>query len=116
MSLEDLKRARAEFCEVIIIIADMQAYYVPHKNRSQDSYAIFVTNLIDTYFPHCRVVLELIEEESLEKINVRAEPSELPYSLWPRYTCGDTYFSTLLDCLTAQSIYKPALVRVIGAL
>lgn len=127
MSLSDLKTARADFCEVVVIVADMTGYYVPHKNRSVDSFGIFVANLIDSYFK-CRVVVELIDEISLEQLkqrdmHVEPDPDEeelplgdLPFTLWPRYVSGNVFFSNMLDCLLAQCVYKPALVRVITEL
>ena len=120
MSIADLKGARADHCEVIVVVADMRGFFVPHKNRSVDSFGIFVANLVDSYFD-CRLVVELIDEISLEQLTQGDNEDELPlvdlpFTLWPRYVSGNIFFSNMLDCLLAQCVYKPALVRVISEL
>jgi len=115
MQIPDLQNAGAHVAESIIIISDYTGYFVNTTNRSLDSYAIFVANVVDEYFPTCRYVVEMIDEVSMSQLNHAPDGND-PYSLWPQYAAGSVYLCNMLDCLAAQCYYKTDLLKVLTAL
>jgi len=115
MQIEDLLHAGAAEADCIVIICDDSGYFVSTTNRSIDSFAIFVTNVMSEYFPDCRVVVEMVDEVSMTQLSHAPDNSE-PYALWPQYTSGQVYMSNMLDRLIAQCFYKENILNVLSAL
>ena len=116
MELADLNKAGVQNAEVIIILQDQQAAYASLYNRSVDSFAIFVTNAVDEFFPNTRWVSEIVEEGSLAKLECLPEDRSEAYGMWPRYVSGMVYLSSSLDGLLAQSFYNEDLLGIVSKL
>ena len=100
----------------MIILQDQAGAYASLHNRSPDSFAIFVTNAVDEFFPGTRWVTEMVEESSLAKLECLPEDRSEAYGMWPRYVSGMAYLNSSLDGLLAQCFYNPDLLGIVSKL
>jgi len=113
---KDLERARAHKAAVVIILCDSSGYFIENgQGRSVDTFAIFVANVVEKFFPSTRWVVELTDGHSMHFLSHRAHPND-PHPVWPRYASGNVYLANFFDSLLAQSYYNQALLGIISKL
>jgi len=116
LEVSDMRRCGADKAHVVVILCDAAGYFIEkNSNRSVDTFATFVANVVDNYFPRTRWITELTEGASMKFLTDRAA-DDTPHHVWPRYASGDVYFANFFDSLLAQSFYNNELLGIVSNL
>lgn len=81
-----------------------------------DLEAVFTTCIMEERFKSCRLVVEILEPESMKFMSASPGSGLLPTALWPQFACGRVFTAAAMDTLLCQAFYNPALLPVMQRL
>lgn len=117
LHVPDLERAGLPTASVALITAraeeDPEAGFLLEDATSSDLEAVFTTCVCESSFPHCRLVVEMLDPDNMRFMNYAPTRDSIPRALWPQYACGRVFTAWALDTLLCQAFYNPTLIPVI---
>jgi len=125
LSVRDLDRAGMQSASVAVVLANPAGTSNKEESsQSQDALsgavadleAVFTTCIMEERFKACRLVVEILEPESMKFMSSSPGRGLLPTAMWPQFACGRVFTAAALDTLLCQAFYNPALIPVMQRL